>query len=121
LWRYPKPGTTPSMPFAFDDDTFFTPDHSAIISNQEDQQTIQVISFPGRKVLWHYGHVNAPGSAPGYLHTPDDAYMLPNGLVTVADISNCRVLFIDHGGHITRTYGGPGCYHAPPQHLDLPN
>ena len=73
LWRYPHQGTTPSMPFAFDDDTFFTPDRSAIISNQEDQETIQVISFPEGKVVWHYGHVNVSGSSPGYLDTPDDA------------------------------------------------
>ncbi len=46
LWRYPKPGRTPSMPFAFDDDTFFTPNHTAIISNQEDQETVQVDLVP---------------------------------------------------------------------------
>ncbi len=51
------------MPFRFDDDTFFGPNADRIISNQEDQHTIQIISFPGRKVLWRYGHVNQKGSA----------------------------------------------------------
>jgi hypothetical protein len=122
LWRYPHQGTTPSMPFAFDDDTFFTPDRSAIISNQEDQETIQVISFPEGKVVWHYGHVNVSGSSPGYLDTPDDAYMLPDGTVSVADISNCRVLFIGPKGNITKQYGTTNvCRHDPPKYLALPN
>ena len=34
------------------------------------------------------------GSAPGYLDNPDDAYLLKNGDVTVADPKNCRVLVI---------------------------
>jgi len=122
LWRYPRPGTTASMPFAFDDDAFFTTDHTAIISNQEDQETIQVISFPGRKILWHYGHVNVSGSSPGLLDTPDDAYMLPNGTVSVADISNCRVLFIGPKQHPVEQIGTTNaCVHDPPRSLALPN
>ncbi|MGH2941103.1 MAG: hypothetical protein ACRDPE_23635 [Solirubrobacterales bacterium] len=34
------------------------------------------------------------GSEPGYLHEPDDAYLLKNGDVSVADAENCRVLLI---------------------------
>jgi hypothetical protein len=122
LWRYPHGGVAPTMPFSFDDDTFFTPDHTAIISNQEDQETIQVISVPEGEVLWHYGHVNVSGSAPGFLQTPDDAYMLPDGTVSVADISNCRILFIGPKGHVIKQYGTTNvCRHDPPRYLGLPN
>jgi hypothetical protein len=117
-WTYPGTGFTPAMPFVFGDDTFFGPRIDRIISNQEDQQTIQIISFPGKRVLWRYGHVNVIGSSAGYLHTPDDAYLLPNGLVTVADAYNCRVLFIDHAHRIVRQYGTTGvCRHNPPAQL----
>src|SRR3979490_623220 len=75
FWIYPAPGTTPAMPFRFDDDTFFGPKVDRIISNQEDQHTIQIISFPGRKVLGRYGHVNQKGSSSVYLNTPDDAHL----------------------------------------------
>ena len=34
------------------------------------------------------------GSEPGYLHEPDDAYLLRDGTVTVADAQNCRLLLI---------------------------
>jgi hypothetical protein len=118
FWRYPKPGTRPSMPFRFDDDTFFGPRTDRIISNQEDQHTIQIISFPGGRVLWRYGHIDVPSSRSGYLHTPDDAYLLPNGIVTVADAYNCRVLFISPAHRIVRQYGTTGvCRHNPPREL----
>src|SRR5262249_44091730 len=71
LWRYPRPGHSPRMPFRYDDDVFFTPGYRSIISNQEDQETIEVISFPRGRLLWHYGHVDAVGSAPGYMNNPD--------------------------------------------------
>jgi hypothetical protein len=122
FWTYPAPGGTAAMPFRFGDDTFFGPQVDRIISNQEDQHTIQIISFPGRKILWRYGHVNQQGSSPGYLRTPDDAYLLPNGLVTVADAYNCRVLFINHAHRIVRQYGTTGvCRHNPPSELGAVN
>jgi hypothetical protein len=118
LWRYPT--RRPSVPFRFDDDTFFGPLFDRIISNQEDQNTIQIITFPGGRVAWRYGHVNAIGASPGYLHTPDDAYLLKNGLRTVADAYNCRVLFISTAHKIVREYGQAGnstCHHNPPGEL----
>jgi outer membrane protein assembly factor BamB len=115
LWEYPPRGTKPSMPFNFDDDAFFTPDWTSIISNQEDQHTIQEISFPQGNVIWHYGKVNHPGSSNGLLHTPDDAYRLADGTTTVADSANCRVLFISPKGKVVRSYGSAGhCVHNPP-------
>jgi hypothetical protein len=122
LWIYPKPGTNPSFPFNFDDDTFFAKNYSQIITNQEDQQTIEVISFPQGRVIWHYGHVNVKGSSPGYMNTPDDAYLLPNGNVSVADVYNCRILFISPDKRIVRQIGTTGaCAHNPPHNLDSPN
>lgn len=121
-WRYPPPGRPTPMPFRFDDDTFFSPAFDRIISNQEDQHTIQIISFPGGRLQWRYGHVNIRSSAVGYLNTPDDAYLLPSGLVTVADAYNCRVLFIDRAHRVVRQYGTTGvCRHDPPRELGAIN
>ena len=118
FWRYPKPGVTPAMPFRFDDDAFFGPHRDRVISNQEDQHTIEVISFPGGRLLWRYGRVDIAGSRPGYLHTPDDAYLLKNGLITVADAYNCRVLFLSRSHAIVRQYGTASvCRHNPPAEL----
>src|SRR5438105_7579040 len=115
-WVYPRPGRQASFPFHFDDDAFFGPGFRSVISQQEEQHTIQVISFPEGDVLWHYGHVDRTGSARGYLHTPDDAYLLADGTRTVADVGNCRILFISPNKRIVKQYGTTGdCRHDPPR------
>lgn len=122
LWRYPRATRAPAMPFYFDDDVFFGPDYRRIVSNQEDQHTIEVLSFPGGRLLWHYGHVNRRGTAPGYLNTPDDAYLLPHDVVSVADAYNCRVIFISKQHTILRQIGRTGvCSHDPPRTLGAIN
>jgi outer membrane protein assembly factor BamB len=122
LWTYPPAGVKPSFPFHFDDDAFFSKSYRMIISQQEEQQTAQVISFPRGKVLWEYGHPNVRGSAAGYLSTPDDAYLLPNGTVTVADVRNCRILFIAPDRTIRRQLGTTVvCTHDPPRSFGSPN
>jgi N-acetylneuraminic acid mutarotase len=115
LWRFPSRAGQPHL--FFDDDTFFAPGGRRIISNQEDNQTIVEITYPRGRLVWSYGHAGVPGSTPGYLHTPDDAYVLRNGLVIVADASNCRVLEL-RGRRIVRSIGQAGhCIHDPPRYL----
>jgi hypothetical protein len=122
LWRYPRPNHKPQFPFRFDDDAFFGPGLHTIISNQEDQDTLQMLSFPGGRVLWRYGHVNVRGSGPGYLNTPDDAYLLPNRLRSVADAYNCRVLLITPAHRVVRQFGRTGgCVHDPPRSFGAVN
>ena len=116
VWPYPRGG--PAYPFRFDDDAFFGPGLRTIVSNQEEQDTIQIVGFPGGRLLWRYGHLDARGSSAGYLNVPDDAYELPNGLVSVADAYNCRVLFLALSGRVVRQIGSPGvCRHDPPRAL----
>ncbi len=118
LWRYPgRPGQTP---LKFDDDTFFAAGGRRIISNQEEDHSIVQISYPAGRIVWRYGHPGVRGSAPGYLNTPDDAYMLPNGLITVADAYNCRILEI-RGQRVVRQIGNGVCAHNPPTSLGAVN
>ena len=118
IWRYPASLRETIFPLRFDDDAFFGPGLRTIISNQEEQQTIQVISFPQGKLRWVYGHVNVKNWVPGYLNTPDDAYLLRDGLISVADAYNCRVLFINRAHRIVRNLGtAHSCVHDPPRSL----
>lgn len=105
------------------DDGFFTPDHKHIIVNDEDDQTIGIISIAQKRFVWMYGHKGVKGSRPGYLNTPDDAYQLPDGNVVLADIGNDRVLIINpKTNRIVRQFGTTGVrYHAPPKKLNAPN
>lgn len=124
VWHYPnKNAPPPPGGFYFPDDAFFIRHGTAIISNQEENETIVEIGYPSGKVLWQYGHPRVPGYAPGYLNNPDDAYLLRNGLISVADPKNCRVLIINPATKRVVTQIGTNgvCYHNPPTYLGSPN
>ena len=122
-WAYPSP-SLPADPlsFYFPDDAFFIRHGTAIISNQEQNDTIVDIEYPSGKIDWSYGHPKVPGTAPGYLHEPDDAYLLRDGQITVADADNCRVLIINENGTVANQIGTNGeCVHNPPTSMGSPN
>jgi hypothetical protein len=124
VWAYPSPGRpAPHGGFYFPDDAFFIHHGSAIISNQEDNDTIVEIAYPSGRILFQYGHPRTPGAAPGYLNTPDDTYLLRNGEISVADAVNCRVLILDpRTKRVLHQIGTPGrCLHDPPVALGSPN
>jgi outer membrane protein assembly factor BamB len=123
VWRYPAPGL-PRDPlrFYFPDDAFFTDHGTAIISNQEQNETIIKLAYPSGKIIWSFGHPGHSGTAAGYLNEPDDAYLLKNGQVTVADAQNCRVLVINANRTIAHQIGTNGvCVHRPPASMGSPN
>ena len=121
-WQYPST-TMPPPPggFYFPDDAFFIKGGTGIISNQEDNHTIVEIGYPSGKILWQYGHPGQPGSAPGYLDQPDDAYLLKSGTITVADASNNRILFISPNGQVVGQIGNGADIHDPPVSIAYPN
>ncbi|MCL4384250.1 PQQ-binding-like beta-propeller repeat protein [Patescibacteria group bacterium] len=97
IWEYdfhlPRPGLGP-------DDAFFANQGQTVIANLEEYHQIVLIDYTSKKILWSYGHPGLAGSAPGFLNTPDDAYLLPNGHIIVADIKNNRVIEIDQQSHL---------------------
>ncbi len=124
VWKYPSRGrAAPRGGFYFPDDAFFIHHGRAIISNQEDNDTIVELAYPSGRIIFHYGHPRTPGTGPGYLNTPDDTYLLHNGDMTVADAVNCRVLIIDpRTKRVLHQIGTPGrCLHDPPTALGSPN
>lgn len=126
VWQYPNPGEKPNFPFVGPDDAFFTSNYSEIITNEEDSNTIAILNTKTRKIVWTYGHFPNPGTAAGYLHTPDDAFFYPGkngGVVTVADIYNQRILFISRKTkQIIKQYGQTRVsYHNPPTTYAAPN
>jgi outer membrane protein assembly factor BamB len=123
VWKYPSATTARHGPrFYFPDDAFFTNHGTAIISNQEQNETIIKIAYPAGKIIWSYGHPGQAGTGRGYLHEPDDAYLLKNGQVTVADAQNCRVLVINQDHTVAHQIGTDGtCVHHPPASMGSPN
>jgi outer membrane protein assembly factor BamB len=124
VWRYPAANRpAPRGGFYFPDDAFFIRHGTAIISNQEDNDTVVELAYPSGHVTFQYGHPRTPGAAHGYLNTPDDAYLLRNGNMSVADPGNCRVLILDpRTKRVVRQIGTPGrCVHDPPAAVGSPN
>lgn len=122
IWEFPAKGSLPTGVHFAADDAFVSPDGQTIVANDEYRQVIYRIDIRTRKVVWQYGHYGVPGSGPGYLHNPDDAYPLANGDVVVADIVNCRVMEIAPDHHIVRMLGrGGDCRNAPPRRFNEPN
>jgi hypothetical protein len=122
-WTYPS-ATAPPPPggFYFPDDAFFIRHGTQIVINQEENETMVVLDYPSGAVRFVYGHPHQPGSSLGYLHEPDDAYLLKNGQIVVADDQNCRVLFVNSDGSVAGQIGTTGvCMHQPPNFLGSPN
>ena len=92
----------------------------ACITNEEFDDTLAEVSLKRRAVVWRYGHSGIPGSSAGYLDAPDDAYRIANGITTVADIKNCRIVQLRHNGSVLRVLGGI-CIHDPPRGFASPN
>ena len=123
VWSFPRSGDVrPGQSFHDPDDAFFTPGYRSISINEEFNETASVIVVRSHRIVWSYGHAGVAGSAFGYLSNPDDAYLLRNGDLMVADIRNCRVLFVNHAKRVVREIGHAGsCGHDPPRGLSSPN
>jgi len=102
------------------DDAFFTPRFRSVITNEEFNDTLTEVSLATHTAVWRYGHDAVAGSTAGYLNTPDDAYRLPNGATTVADIRNCRIVELSGNRKVRRILGG-SCTHDPPHGFASPN
>lgn len=123
VWRFPRPGDIRTgQSFRDPDDAFFTPGFRSISTNEEFNDQMALISIRRHRITWSYGRAGVAGSAPGELSNPDDAYVLSRGWMMVADIRNCRVLVVDRGRRILRSFGSPSrCYHHPPESFSSPN
>ncbi|MGH2442779.1 MAG: PQQ-binding-like beta-propeller repeat protein [Chloroflexota bacterium] len=123
LWSYPSvKRPAPPGGFYFPDDAFFANHGRSIVINEEENEAVVRIAYPSGKLQWSYGHPGVIGSTAGYLHEPDDAYLLKNGQIVVADDGNCRVIFLSPAGKIVHQIGTIGeCTHQPPTALGAPN
>jgi len=122
VWRFPRPGDTRTLPLP--DDAFFSPNAREVVATEEDVAAVSVIDVTTRRVVYRYGQRGVSGSGPNRLSNPDDAMLLPNGSIVLADIKNCRLLLLRPPSHRPeQVVGGPtrGCYHDPPLAWGSPN
>ncbi len=127
-WTFPEPGDLqPGQTFRVPDDAFYTPDGTQIIVTHEENFAVSLVDVATRRIVWSYGTPGVHGHGPNQLWNPDDAIVLPDGHVLVADIKNCRLLLIARGAHVpARIFGAEarppgGCRHDPPRIYGSPN
>ena len=120
IWEFPSPHL---KIYRGNDDVNFTPDGKTLVVNEEDNYDIHFVDYETRRLAWTYGASDVRGSGPGLLNFPDDARLLPDGRLVVADIRNCRLLFIDpKTSKVLNQWGKAGtCTHAPPATFAFPN
>jgi outer membrane protein assembly factor BamB len=121
VWQFPRPGQG-GLPIP--DDAFFSPDGSEIIATEEDVSAVTIVDLVTGRIVYRYGQVGVPGSGPNHLSNPDDAMLLADGSILVADIKNCRLLLLRPPSHQpAETLGSPvrGCIHDPPRAWGSPN
>jgi outer membrane protein assembly factor BamB len=124
VWQFPRPGDLlPGQYFHWPDDAFYGPDGRSIVIHEEEAHVIVLVDYLTHRIVWQYGVADHHGSANGYLNGPDDAYLWPDGSISVADIRNCRVLLIDRSSkRIKAQLGRTGfCLHQPPRSFGMPN
>ena len=120
VWEMPSPSLAI---FRGVDDVFFSPDGRRLMVNEEDNYDIHIVDYDTRRITWTFGTPDHKGAAPGYFNFPDDAHLLADGKVVVADIRNCRIQFIDPAvSKVVNEWGTPGtCKHDPPRTFGYPN
>ncbi|MHB8450999.1 MAG: NHL repeat-containing protein [Mycobacteriales bacterium] len=125
VWQFPNPGDLPAgQTFLSPDDAFFTPSGSDILATEETDQVVSLLSVGKQRLLWRYGTPGTAGSGRNELSNPDDAMMLPNGDVLIADIKNCSLLLTRVGAHAPLARLGiqdTSCLHSPPLRFGSPN
>ena len=128
LWRFPTAADrAKGRQLVFDDDTFVEPGGHALVTNEEDHGDILSIDIATHRITRLFGVPGiqaGPGASAGptnRLNWPDDAYVLPDGTLTVADAYRCRILFI-RDRRVVRQIGRTDvCVHNPPRTLGAVN
>jgi hypothetical protein len=120
VWELPSPNL---QIYRGNDDVFFTPDGNQMVVNEEDNYDFHFVDYQERAVTRTFGISDQRGNSGPYLNYPDDAQMMPDGKLVVADIRSCRILIMNaESGDIETQWGRPGaCRHDPPHAFGYPN
>jgi len=120
VWEFPSPDLGS---YRGNECVNFSPDGRLLAVSEEDDYDIHFVDYEKRAVVWSFGVPHVKGSAPGLLNYPDDAHILEDGMVIIADARNCRVLIIDpRTKRIVTEWGKPKrCPHEPPRYFEHPD
>ena len=113
VWQLSEP--TPS-------DAYFTSTGRSIIVTQHLKAVVLRRSVSTGRITYSYGHAGTVGSGSDRLHDPQTGHQV-GGQIVIADLGNCRVLFVAPPSHRRVTsLGTTGqCVHHPPTSFAEPD
>ena len=123
LWLFPQKGDLATgQTFKTPDDVFFSGDGKYIVATESEHKVVSIIDIATRKIVFEYGVPGQGSGRNGYLNNPDDAMLLKDGRLMVADIMNCRILFINTKTRKHTQFGKTGvCIHKSGATYSSPN
>jgi hypothetical protein len=104
---------------------FFSPDHTQVIASLPN--VVVIIDYAIRKIVWQYGSWAQQDATFGLLNGPQDAHILSDGNIAIADTKACRILIVSPDKQIVKQYGKtnqcvakPNAYYFPSAVSALP-
>ncbi len=117
VWEYHFPSRLPKHGA---DDAFFSPDGKQIVMSLGLDNHITVVDTETKQITWSYGR-GMPSAEYDQTYTPDDAYLLPDGNISVAEINNCRIAVYSPDKQLVKSYGVANQCKTAPGFLNYPN
>jgi hypothetical protein len=120
IWEFPSPNLSV---YRGNDDVYFSPDGKTVVVNEEDNYDFHFVDYAKRALARTFGVSDFRGNSGPYLNYPDDARMMNDGRLVVADIRSCRIVILNpETAQPDTQWGRPGaCRHDPPNAFGFPN
>ena len=102
-------------------DAYFSSTGRSVIVTQHLKAVVLRRSVSTGRITYSYGHAGSAGSGTDRLHDPQTAHQI-GGQIVIADLGNCRVLFVAPPSRRRVTSLGTGqCVHHPPTSFAEPD
>ena len=111
-----------SSPELSPSDAYFSSTGRSIVVTQHSNAVVLLRGVDSGRINYSYGHPNVPGSGDDRLRDPQTGHLTANGQIVIADLGNCRILFIRRPSHVPVSHLGNGsCVHRPPASFAEPD
>jgi outer membrane protein assembly factor BamB len=96
-------------------DAYFSSSGRSVVVTQHLRAVVVLRGVDSGRIDYTYGHANSPGSGNNRLRDPQTGQLTKTGRLVIADLGNCRVLFVGTKSHRpVRVLGTGSCVHNPP-------
>src|ERR1039458_7809717 len=103
-------------------DAYFSSSGRSIVVTQHLNAVVLLRGVDSGRIDYSYGHANIPGSGDDRLRDPQTGHLTVTGQIVIADLGNCRILFVRKPSPVPVSHLGSGpCVHGPPTSFAEPD